>query len=131
LNNHLNLKHMKILSLLFSIFVVLTISFTACEETSTESCDSEDLSDDFGCPADIDATATFCSDGVNNSYYTYNGDKYECTGVAANTCDSALQQIEEKFIDKGCGSKKGGRLKMTQMAERLLEEVRENSLCRE
>ena len=123
---------MKILSLLFSVFVVLTISFTACEDTDTgESCNSEDFSDDFGCPADVDAVATFCSDGVNNSYYTYAGEKYECSGVEANTCDNALQEIEEKLIAEGCGTKKSGTIKMTQMAEKLLQEVRENSLCKE
>ena len=123
---------MKILSLLFSVFVVLTISFSACEDTdSEESCNSEDFADDFGCPADVDAVATFCSDGVNNSYYTYGGEKYECSGVDASTCDSALTQIEEELISKGCSSKKSGKIALTKMAEKLLLDVRENSLCKE
>lgn len=116
------------------IMMILAVAVISCEKDEEESCDSENLSEDFGCPVDIDAIATFCSDGVNDSYYTYNGNDYQCTGVDAATCDDALTQIGIALIEAGCSSKKSGSvdaglIKLNSMAERLLEEVRSNSLC--
>jgi hypothetical protein len=117
------------------LMMILAVAVISCEEDEAEeSCDNENLAEDFGCPVDIDAIATFCSDGVNNSYYTYNGNDYECTGVASATCEVALTQIGVALIEAGCSSKKSGSvdaglIKLTAMAERLLEEVRLKSLC--
>lgn len=117
------------------IMMILAVSVISCDkDEDEESCDSENLSEDFGCPVNIDAIATFCSDGVSNSYYTYNGNDYECTGVEASTCEVALTQIGVALIEVGCSSKKSGSvdaglIKLSTMAENLLEEVRSKSLC--
>lgn len=120
---------MKTKKILFPILMALAISFASCEEVIDEACNSEDLAEDFGCPADIDAVATFCSDGITNSYYTYGGNKYECTGVDASTCDAAINAIGIELIELGCSAKKSGNVKLSSMAEDLLQEVREKSLC--
>ena len=115
--------------------MVLAVAFVSCEkDEDKETCDSQDLADDFNCPVSVDAIATFCSDGVNNSYYTYAGTDYMCTGVDATTCDNALSQIEDALIEVGCGTKKNGveggiKVELTAMAENLLEEVRTQSVC--
>lgn len=114
--------------------IALAMAFVSCEVEDPDSCVSEDLSSDFSCPASVDAVATFCSDGVTNSYYTYGGSKYECTGIAENTCDGALSSIRNKLISKGCSGKKSGSIeaanvKLSAMAEKLLLEVKSKSLC--
>jgi len=118
------------------MMMALSVMIVSCEEKEdAETCDSEDFADDFGCPVDINAIAAFCADGVNNSYYTFEGTNYMCTGVDASTCDSALHQIELILINAGCSTKKKsgeispGVVKMTQMAEKLLNEVRNESVC--
>lgn len=126
---------MKTQRLFFLIMMVLSIAIVSCDkDDDKETCDSEDLSEDFGCPTDVDAIATFCSDGVNDSYYTFNGNDYMCTGVDVSTCDDALNQIGAALIEAGCGSKKSGSIEkgmieLSAMAERLLSEVRTESLC--
>ena len=112
--------------------MALAVSFTACDEPVEESCDGEDLSEDLSCPTDVDAVATFCSDGINTSYYTYGGGKYECTGVEASTCDKAISDISTKLIEEGCAGKKTasiGQEKLSSLAERLLIQVKIESLC--
>lgn len=126
---------MKTKRYLFLIMMVISALVVSCaDEKDPDSCDSEDLSADFGCPVNVDAIATFCSDGVSNSYYTYNGTDYQCTGVEAATCDAALDQIGAALIEAGCGAKKSGKIdagliELSAMAERLLDEVRCQSIC--
>ncbi|MCK9207863.1 MAG: hypothetical protein M0P66_12180 [Salinivirgaceae bacterium] len=125
---------MKATKYFFMLALAVSVSFISCETEDTESCDAENLSDDFNCPTSVDAVATFCSDGVNNSYYTFGGTDYQCTGVEASTCDAAIQAIGAKLIEAGCSGKKSGsidaaNIKLTAMAEKLLEEVRTKSLC--
>lgn len=126
---------MKTKRYLFWIMMILAVMVVSCsEEEDGESCDSEDVSEDFNCPADVDAIVAFCSDGVNNSYYVFNGTNYTCTGVDVSTCDEALNQIGVVLLDVGCSSKKSGKIEaglinLTIMAENLLEEVRTNSVC--
>jgi len=121
-----------------NLFVLLAfafgLTFVSCGDVDTESCDSEDVSGDYSCPTDVNAVATFCSDGVNNSYYTYNGTKYECSGVEASTCDAALEKISAALIADGCSTKKSGSVeianyKLSAMAEDLISQVRSKSLC--
>lgn len=117
------------------IMMALSVLIVSCEkDDDAETCDSEDFAEDFGCPVDVNAVASFCTDGVNDSYYTYNGTNYMCTGVDASTCESALSQIESILIKAGCSTKKSGEvnpgvIKLSQMAEQLLNEVRNESLC--
>jgi len=120
----------------FLFAMALAVMFTACDETTEpESCDGEDIAEDLGCPTDVSIIATFCSDGVNDSYYTYNGEDYMCKGVGASTCDSALLQIGIQVIldNPECSDKKSAELpsniKLSKMAEALLTEVRSKSLC--
>ncbi len=125
---------MKVKKYLVWMMMVLAVAIVACEDDEpTESCDSEDLSADFQCPEDVDAIATFCSDGTNRSYYTFGGTDYYCTGVEASTCDAALNTISNLLLEAGCSSKKksmeAGLIKLTTMAENLLEEVRTGSVC--
>lgn len=127
------MKKSNFLYMLFAIFI--SVSLISCEELVSETCDSEDFGEDI-CPADVSVIATFCTDGVSNSYYTYGGDTYECTGVDASTCDDALLAIGIKIIEDNptCSTKKSGELasvdyKLTQLAESLLSEVRAKSLC--
>ncbi|MBU8893522.1 MAG: hypothetical protein KOO66_12140 [Bacteroidales bacterium] len=126
------MKTKKYFWMLMMVFAVFAVS---CDkEEDAESCDSEDLAEDFNCPVDVDAIATFCADGVNDSYYTYNGTDYYCTGVEASTCDGAIAQVGIALIEAGCGTKKksagmeNGLIKLSQMAENLLAEVRTESL---
>ena len=116
--------------------MIFGVAFVSCEkDEDDETCDSENLSEDFICPVDVDAIATFCSDGVSNSYYTFAGNDYQCTGVAAATCDEALNQIGVALLEAGCGSKKksgaydAGMIKLSAMAESLIDEVRTSSVC--
>jgi len=120
----------------FLVMMIFAVAFVSCDEDEDdETCDSENLSEDFNCPVDVDAIATFCSDGVSNSYYTYAGSDYQCTGVEAATCDQALTDIGIALIEAGCGTKKksgaydAGMIKLSAMAENLLDEVRTNSVC--
>ncbi len=126
---------MKKLRFLFLIIMALSVALVSCEDDDDkETCDSEDLGDDFNCPVNVDAIATFCSDGENASYYTFNGNDYMCTGVDVSTCDNALNQIGAALIEAGCGSKKKSvdiedvKVELTALAERLLAEVRTESL---
>jgi len=126
---------MKTFRLFFWIMMVFSIALVSCEkDEDDETCDSEDLAEDFGCPVDVDAIATFCADGVNASYYTYNGSDYMCTGVDVSTCDDALNQIGTALLEAGCGSKKSGsiekgKIELSAMAQQLISEVRTQSLC--
>lgn len=127
---------MKIRRYFILAMMIFGLAFVSCEkDEDDETCDSENLSEDFGCPVDVDAIATFCSDGVSNSYYTFGGTDYQCTGVDASTCDEALNQIGLALIEEGCSTKKksetydAGLLKLSAMAENLLEDVRTNSVC--
>jgi hypothetical protein len=127
---------MKTKKYLWMLMMVLAVFAVSCEkdEDPTETCDSEDLAEDYNCPIDVDAIATFCADGVSDSYYTYNGEDYSCTGVDVSTCDGAIDQISDALIEAGCGDKKksgsmeSGKIKLSQMAENLLAEVRLGSL---
>ncbi len=116
------------------MMVLAAIAVSCDKDEDTETCDSEDLAEDFSCPVDVDAIATFCTDGVSDSYYTYNGNDYMCTGVEASTCDNALIQLGVALIEAGCGTKKNsesfdsGLIELSQMAENLLAEVRAESL---
>lgn len=116
----------------FLILTAFAFTFSSCDKKVEESCDGENMKDDFNC--NFDVMVTFCSDGENKSYYTYDGNKYECTGSAASTCDAALQQLSAAFIAKGCdGLSKSGKvdlvnIRLTEMAEKLLMEVRSESL---
>ena len=119
---------------LFLMMAAAGAMIVSCTTTDPESCDSTDFGPDFNCPTTVDAVATFCSDGVNNSYYTYGGKKYECTGIEASTCTAATDSIATILISKGCSGKKSGSLKSMQtelsdFAEQLLLEVKSESLC--
>lgn len=112
---------------------ILAFGFVSCETEPGESCDGEDISGDLSCPANVDAVATFCTDGVNKSYYTYGGNDYYCTGSDASTCEDALAAIGTALIEAGCSGKKSGsieaaQLKLSALAENLLQEVRTQSL---
>ncbi|MFO7843920.1 MAG: hypothetical protein R6V16_08930 [Bacteroidales bacterium] len=117
------------------IMMFFAVAIIACDkEEDAETCDSEDLTEDFSCPVDVNAIASFCSDGVNNSYYTFNGVDYQCDGVSASTCDDALNDIGVALLEEGCSAKKSGsmsslKIKLSAMAENLLEEVRTQSVC--
>ncbi len=122
---------MKAKRFLFPVLMAIAVAFTACEEAEPEeSCDGEDLGE--MCSNDFAAMATFCSDGVNNSYYTYGGDAYECDGVEASTCDNALNDLAIQIIEDGCETSKSAQVtthaKMTKMAEELLNQVKLESI---
>jgi hypothetical protein len=126
---------MKTMKYLWMLLMVLAVVVVSCDDDEpTESCDSSDFADDFNCPVDVDAVATFCSDGVNKAYYTYAGADYYCTGVDASTCDDAINEVGIALIEAGCGTKKksasfeNGKIKLSQLAENLLAEVRAGSL---
>ena len=124
---------------LFLLIMAVAFSFASCdkdEDEKKETCDKEDLAADFGCPTNIDAVATFCTDGENKSYYSFRGKKYYCTGVDANTCEDARGKIGTILSTDGCSSKiknptgiANGEAKLSEMAERLLDKVRENAIC--
>lgn len=124
---------MKLKNKLFIVLIAFAPAFIACETTPEESCDSENFSDDFGCPVSVDAVATFCSDGVNKSYYSFRGSNYYCNSVAANTCDAANDKIAKILINDGCSTKKMGYItidsQLSDMANELLNEVRLKSVC--
>jgi len=116
--------------------MVLAAFVVACDKDDdpVEACESDDFAEDFNCPVDVDAIATFCADGVNTSYYTYADTDYYCTGVDVSTCDGAINEVGLALVEAGCGDKKksgsieSGKIKLTQMAENLLAEVRSGSL---
>lgn len=111
----------------------VALVFTQCDTVVDDTCDNYDAGTEL-CTNDFSAIATFCSDGINNSYYTYNGKDYECTGVEASTCDAALQSLAADLIAAGCETAKKSadvqtiKVKLTGFAEHLLEEVRTQSL---
>lgn len=119
------------------MLMALAISFTSCGDTDPEeSCDGEDIAEDLGCPVDVSIVATFCSDGETNSYYTYDGNNYDCTGVEASTCDDAIAAIGVQVLidNPDCVTKKSadydaGKAKLSALAQNLLNEVRLQSLC--
>ena len=121
---------------LWMLMMVLAVFAVSCDkdEDPIEACEGEDLAEEFNCPVDVDAIATFCADGVSDSYYTYNGTDYYCSGVDVTTCDDAIDQVGIALIEAGCGTKKksasmeNGKIKLTQLAENLLAEVRSESL---
>lgn len=123
--------------LLMLVAMAISVSFVACGgDDDEESCDGEDIAEDLGCPTDINVIATFCSDGITNSYYTYGGENYDCTGIEASTCGDALDAIAIQVIEDHpeCATKKAGsfetaNIKLSQMAETLLADVRSKSLC--
>lgn len=126
---------MKTKNYLFIFLMLIGALLVSCEEEDAESCDSEDMSEDFNCPTDVSTIATFCSDGVNNSYYTYAGTDYQCTGVEASTCMGALDAIGIALLEADCTTaKKSGsvvavvNVKLSVLAEDLLKEVRSKSI---
>lgn len=123
---------MKVKKILFPVLVAAVVAFSACGgEDPVESCDGEDIGADL-CSNDFSAVATFCTDGENNSYYTYGGDDFMCTGVEASTCSAALDSIAVKIIESGCETGKSAEImakaNLSKMAEKLLEEVRVQSI---
>ncbi len=120
------------------VFAVLVsgLLFTCGDPEPEESCDGNDLADDFCSQLDIDLIATFCSDGENNSYWTYNGETYTCDGVAASTCDDARSAMTEKMRtdQPTCFAKSteedfaAAKTKLSKTAEKLLRDVRLNSM---
>jgi len=113
-----------------------TVLLSCKEPEPEESCDGNDLADDYCDQLDIDLVATFCSDGTNNSYYTYKGVKYECEGTESSTCDTALALIttQMKLDQPDCFAKKSRndyetvKTKINERAEKLLMEVRLKNL---
>jgi hypothetical protein len=124
-----------IYTVVFAVFIS-GLLFTCGDPEPEESCDANDLADDFCSQLDIDLVATFCSDGESNSYYTYNGDKYTCDGVAASTCTDALAAITAKMRtdEPTCFAKStpenytAAKTKLSKTAEKLLRNVRLNSM---
>ncbi len=115
------------------VVMAMFVAFVACEkDDDAESCDSFDLGEGKNCPADFDATATLCVDDVNNAYYTFQGEKYECLDSEALDCEAALDQISIEMIEAGCSTKKSATLssdvKLNKIARNLLNEVRSKSL---
>jgi len=127
---------MKTKNYFYLIAMVIGSILISCEGVEDlESCDGEDLADTFCEQLDIDLIATFCSDGVNNSYYTYNGVDYQCDGIEASSCESALSNITAQMQkdEPDCFAKKkstdfeSANKKISIMAENLLLEVRNKS----
>ncbi|MDA3890861.1 MAG: hypothetical protein PF517_04265 [Salinivirgaceae bacterium] len=123
---------MKVRRILFPVLMAMAVSFSSCgEDDPEESCDGENIGEEM-CSNDFSAVATFCTDGENNSYYTYGGDKFECDGVDANTCADALDAVAVKMIEAGCETGKSAEIKaqakITKMAENLLVKVRQESI---
>ncbi len=121
------------------VFAVLVsgLLFTCGDPESKESCDANDLADQYCSQLDIDLIATFCSDGENNSYYTYDGDKYPCDGVESSTCTAARTAMIAKMKENEptCITKKSSKenytaakTKLSKTAEKLLRNVRLNSM---
>ncbi len=131
------LNNMKKITYITLFAVLITsLSLSCLEPEPEESCDGNDLADDFCEQLDIDLIATFCSDGEANSYYIYNGETYECDGVESSTCDTALDDITaqmrvdepECFAKSGKESFKAAKTRLSNTAEKLLMDVRLNSL---
>ena len=127
---------MKTKKYLIWVMMILAAFIISCdnEDDAVESCDSEDVSEDLSCPTDVNTIASFCSDGESDSYYVFNGTNYYCEGVDVETCDSALYDIGIALLEAGCGDKKSAgiknvKIKLSEMAEKLLEEVRTESVC--
>lgn len=126
---------MKLKKYLFVSLVACSAIFSSCgEKTPEESCKKNDLGKEFCKATKMEAVATFCSDGVNKSYYTYNGEKFECTGVDASTCSAALATISAKILEtEGCVTKSnegiGLDVVLTKLAQEVLLEVKSESLC--
>ena len=119
---------------LFLMMATVVAMIFSCTTTDPESCDNFDFGQDFSCPDNVETNASFCSDGINKSYYDYNGNKYFCDGVEPTTCDSALNKISLILLENGCSQKKSGSLKSMQIrlsekAEQLLIEVKSEALC--
>ncbi len=118
--------------LLIALLSVFALSFNSCEEEDPEeSCaKGANMQEDWKC--EVPVYPTFCSDGVNNSYYQYDGKKYVCDGVDASSCTKALDEIAEDLKSKGdCGKAKIYiEEDLDVMATKLLEEVKINSLCK-
>ena len=123
-----------------TLFAVLITSLVlSCTEADPEeSCDGNDLADDFCEQLDIDLIVTFCSDGESNSYYTYNGETYTCEGIDQSTCDTALKNISDQmrldqpdcFVKSTPENFKAAKTKLSNTAEKLLMDVRLNSINR-
>lgn len=121
--------------IVFAVFIS-GLLFTCGDPETKESCDANDLADDFCSQLNIDLVATFCSDGVSNSYYTYDGKTYTCTGVDASTCTKALADItaQMKIDQPNCFVKStpekltAVKTKLSKTAEKLLRDVRLNSM---
>lgn len=121
-----------------AVFAIFSASLllSCTEPEPAESCDGNDLADDFCSELNIDLIATFCSDGVSNSYYTYNGETFECEGIEASTCDTAIANMTAKmklnepncFAKSSTESLKAAKTKLSNTAEKLLNDVRLNSL---
>jgi len=128
------MKKITYIALLAILFSGLIIS--CGEKDPEESCDGNDLADDFCSQLDIDLIATFCSDGESNSYYTYNGVNYTCEGVEASTCTKALADItaQMRTDQPDCFAKSteenyaAANTKLSKTAEKLLIDVRLNSM---
>lgn len=127
---------MKTKKYLIWMMMILSVLVIACDkdDEAEETCDSEDVSEDLSCPIDVNTIASFCSDGESDSYYVFNGNNYYCDGVSVETCDDALYDIGIALLEAGCGEKKSGnienvKIKLSDMAKKLLEEVREESVC--
>lgn len=124
-----------IYTVLFAV-LISGLSFSCGgDDEPEESCDGNDLADEFCSQLDIDLIATFCSDGKSNSYYTYNGEKYTCTGVEASTCADALTAITAKmrtdqpdcFAKSTEENEAAAKIILSETAKNLLLNVRLNS----
>jgi hypothetical protein len=122
-----------IYTVVFAVFIS-GLLFTCGDPEPEDTCNAEDYCDKRD---DIVLNATFCSDGESNSYYTYGGEKYTCTGVDASTCDDARAAILAKMQDEEptCFGKKNGEVdltaiktKLSKTAEKLLRDVRLKSM---
>lgn len=126
---------MKLKKYLFVSFVACSALLSSCDKTpEAPSCKGEDLGKQFCQATKIEAVADFCSDGVNKSYYTYNGKKYECTGVEASTCSAAQEAIATEIMKiDGCVTKSNEGIDLevvlSKLAQEVLLEVKSESLC--
>lgn len=123
--------------LLFMLMALVSVAFVSCtEDDPEETCDSDEITDAYNCPTDVEIYATFCADGETNSYYTYDGVDYPCTSIDASACSKALDDIGLQLLEDHpeCFTKKSGDtelayLKLSNLAEGVLAEVRSKSLC--
>jgi len=131
---------MKTKKYLIWMMMILSVLVIACDKDDdpTESCDGEDIEENtaLSCPIGVETIATFCSDGENKSYFTYEGVDYYCDGVSESTCDDAIDEIIAILLDSDCttakksGSMEDVKIELTEMAKNLLEEVRTESFCK-